>query len=390
MPDDESKGKRIPSLFAQRIRRAMKKVGRKNYSLIAKQSGISRHKLRAVVDGHDVPLYLSELYALDRWLSNFRLDVLVKESSVFRTLRQCGKIRFLLPLYFDDSLQRATSSTFDVLAVTEVLRRLVNAGATADPDVTYVDVHADNESLLELNEDGSAIVLVGSPRAHDLSEVALNKMFFKGKHLEGQPVPFRFVWPDWPTVRGRRRVLAGQEGAGMPDRHQDSPFVLWRPEQLASPEVLRDDQVRKLVTERNAWAIVYDDDDGHHEWHVVNNRVHADLVTPVPDRPHRVQWTGYGVLAAQWIGHQLYVVLGGISGPDTLALAKRMGRMRRFVLPPPLSNGRSAVAWYVVRSTIEGPKNPNERRCDDREIVGDPTVISGPNIWTLSAQAKEE
>lgn len=355
----QGKKKDVPSRFRDAINHALAHAERRSFSSLAKATKVSRHKLKAIADGENIPLYLSELYDLDRWLSFYNLDLLVKPTSVFRAMASCHEVQFLIPYYFDEARQRQTSSHFDVLAMAEMVQQLAHTPSPPDTSVTHVSVDEDNAPPLQSASPNTAVVIVGSLRAYDICGVVLEKMFFEDRAVHGRP-PFGFVWPSWP-----------------PANRRPSHFALDASEIISS-------RVRGLLAGEKgrpgAWGFVYQSGSELKEVAVCTNRTHGHREDfPASNTPGRVKWESYGVLAAQWRKRQLYVVCAGMSGPDTLAIAQSLKDLSEFPAPPPGHEQNSNVVWYVVTSTIEGPKEPDTRLSDDRKILE--TKVTAAHYW---------
>lgn len=290
-------------------------------------------------------LYLSQIYALDRFLSLHRLDLLAKP--LLSEMAACEQFRFVIPGY---SLNRRRFlsiwdvKTRDAIASRIVLRSSVRNFMTIDIDEDKIH----REYLLP--DANACIVTIGSPRAFKQATETLMHFYYPSceNTYEWKAIgdrPFFFVWPD------------RQEAA-------DSPFA-------RSTSELTNQSVRNKVEHEKAWAfVICNRDREFDEYAICRNETHGEP-----------QWLSYACLCSRWYKDSLQICCLGATGPATAAVVRCLDGM---TIPekPDDPDRPGDVVWYAVEALIEGPRNPESEPGDARKIVR-ARIISGPNFWPV-------
>ncbi len=338
------------ALFSDRIRQAMEVLGiGENISKLALRTKISRQKLTALLGGVDVPLRLSEIQKIDDFLHELGLG-LIARPSLIKSLAERSGVTFVLPGYIDAEHHRIQSSPFDVLAMSHIRLALEREGSRCSMEVEYVAVDEPlvRESVVKPH---AALVVVGSPRASLACSQALNLMFFDDSEPRIDPdsihrsrPPFGFYWPDWSEFRRESPFVLSKHDVGMQPQQKNV---------LTTPLIFRIRSPKELTK------------------YVYRNVADGSL-----------SWKSYGVLAAQWRQQSLWIILAGLTGPDTEAMGKLLGSLSGFALPPSSADAKSDVVWYAIESEVSVPVHTSTTGKDQRKLVNQ-QLISGPHLWRV-------
>jgi hypothetical protein len=328
---------------------------------------IDRRKLKAIIDQEPgVSLSFRQLVALDHYLEQFgeglaRWPILLRPT-LLSALGESPRITFFLGAKFEKARKNRIShsylSRWDVSALREVQRDLNRMGKGGRIDFTDILLEDSPKKAAEslrsgwtrlLGPSGPSLVCLGAPRANHAAELMLSQMF-------GFPplarTPVDEAGPPFHFVRPRSAHL------GVPSAfaaHEDDVAHL-------------DEEIAGKVAAGEAWALR------------VGERLHAA-------EEGRATITTYGVIAAQRRPTgQIWIVLGGLSGPGTDAAARCLEPLP-ISLPVPAGKGPTPVLWSVVRAKVRSDKKRGLRELVDARLLGgshlyEPRSGSGPSRAT--------
>jgi hypothetical protein len=315
---------------------------------------IDRRKLKKIVEA-DASLVLSirELEALDRYLEplghGLAYNSIFQRPNVLESLANAGHpVTFLLGSKPSEGYQ-LNLSHWDVKGLAEIQRGVNKFAPNVRFDIRDVLLHSDVKDARRsigkggwmklLNEDGPSLVCLGSGRANHAAEAILCKMWdvptFDGSEAAKRDVPFHFLWPD-----GRDHVFP----SAFQRSSADTPAT-----GAASRALKRG--VSALATATGLYVDKLD-----RSYNGVN----------------------YGVCVAQRRSRgQIWVVLAGISGPATFAVAQLANRLA-FNLQAGPTGEDSPVLWAVIECSV---RRDDQRVGGNFLVVTDQATVSGPHEW---------
>jgi hypothetical protein len=301
---------------------------------------VDRRKLARLAEEADVSLSLFALHALETYFQRHgkTLRTLFTQDSILNDAVRLGPVTFLLGA--KRSPDGEAISRWDFLAATELIKQLKTRDARAeiemldvprqmpiDPSNREVTARFTSEpwSRCLESDERQTVIAVGSPLSCHAAETMLAAMFdakpfVPARGDETRP-PFGFIWA--------------------PQVLEELPSAFSRPSRRGIRE-------RRDVTGRplSAYGLEFN-----------------GLEYTIEDRPH--EWDSHAVVAVQRRrSGQLWIVLAGTSGPDTLAAAHVLDSFAaRFA--ERVAGRHSAALWTVVESRI---RIRLERTGDKREL----------------------
>ena len=329
-------------------------VDRRKLQRLAALAGKDLEKENLATNGGDVSLRISELVALNNFLTPIGAGLAARpifnQPTILATLAERSEVVFMFAAQPRKERENTEVSVWDVRCQGEILNSInayrANIRITME-DVIYRAPEKPGgpevggwEKLFTDNHDAS-IVCIGSPRASRASEYMLAKMFneklFAKITRAEKLLPFHFIWAPETDKFGSR--FAG-----------DAASIEGLDRSLAS--AIRKDP-RTTMGLR------------------VGDRVH-------PVRSQGNRWIDYGIIAAQRRSNgQFWLALCGLSGPTTYAAAKAAKSLADLIPPNPVGE-HSKVQWAVVKSVIE--EDPNMQ--GDASNVAAQGILGGPELWS--------
>jgi len=322
---------------------------------------VSERKLAAILSGEANVLRVAELEALSTYLTPFGQgladmplfdadgilrDLVAKEEVVFFAATRSRK-------------NRDYTSVWDVRAFNDVVGSINYRWPTTRislmEEVERFAEDAPSEQhwpqlLADVDGDRSYCCL-GGPRAFGLTEYMLATMFgvppFKKGVPAGPPLPFYFVWHPHPDKSKTQSV--------------QSQFALAASDLPDTEFKLPNEDLPNLIEDRKAQAFL-----ARHDLKVYP--VYLD----------RGEWEEYGVIVAQRRERgEIWVVVGGLSGPGTYAAAKMLNEIS---LPVPESKPGevSPPVYAVVEAAVK--VKADKTSGDVRDVMGQKIVV-GPQVW---------
>jgi hypothetical protein len=188
-----------------------------------------------------------------------------------------------------------------------------------------------------LSGPGSSVCCIGSPRACYVAEFMLAEMFGVGAFDPrlATRVPLSFVW------------------AGRAPCHYPSSFRVTADQLQDIDAALAGD-----ILDGRLWGAL---------------RV-GDKIFPESRRLKDERWTSHGVVLTQGrTSGQVWVVLAGLSGPDTFGCARVLATAQSGAVPE-ASRDRQPIRWDIVESTVE--ERPGGHG-DTRVVVSQRVVANG-------------
>lgn len=308
---------------------------------MASKLTIDPRKLKRILIGDPtVGITLKDFVALDAYLSPFGEGLadnpLFDSQSLLSALVDRSSVLMLLGSHPQGADRRANLSRWDLRAANKVTRHIHSAapatGVIID-DVVFARSRPrdpDGQPLPMLDDTATSLCIIGSPRACWAAERALAEMFdvdaFSKPDAE---LPFHFVWS-----RDLRNL------------YRDSTFA-FKPNALRRPHPAAFAQFAK----GEARALVVGD----------------KLFMRAPTSKGK-PWKDYGVVAAQRREDgRVFVVVAGLSGPATFAVAQALASHRIGTLPhAPEGGGHGLVRWALIEATVEDEGGHG----DTRNVVG--------------------
>jgi hypothetical protein len=313
------------------------------------QTKVDRRKIKNLVEGDDVPLRVSELRALDAFLSPFGQGLgvtpIFDQSGPLSEIAARGDVQIFVGAFPRPELGRIDVSRWDLQAQALLVRRLYQ----------YSDIRFELSDTLyrpssemrakathgDESVERKSIISIGSSRVCTETEFLLSRIFgvnaFHEPPRGGPQLPFYFVWPD------------GGQQAGL-----ESAFCLKGSDILAQAPDLSAD----LSNGDTSVAAI----------------LSRGELLPV-DRSGD-SWTTYGVIVAQRRRTgALWAVVAGLSGPATYGAALCLAELDRAV-PGSELGSHSPVQWAIVEVFVERSDTPG----DPRRVV-DAKIRNGVQEW---------
>jgi hypothetical protein len=345
---DQKRDAAVVLRMARVLQREFESQRRKSYSglanLIAEANAghedrkIDRRKLKRLIDGEAVSLTLSELLALDAFLTPLGEGLsdkpLFERPTLVRSLVENAHVTLVLGAYARAEHRRNDLSRWDVRSMVHVLRAIekLRSGTQVDVDDVLSEAEAP-ETPPCLGESGPSVCSIGSPRACHATEIMLAEMFGVKPFEQDSthPVPFRFVWSPKASVPRASSFQTSIERI----RSLDA--------ELASD--LLSDKARGVLQ--------------------VEDRLYPDRSGPDVQR-----WISHGIVAVQRRanGH-VWMACAGLTGPATYACAAAAAGELTGAVPAARSR-HSPVRWDVIECTIQS--NPG--------IGGDPRDVTSQHV----------
>lgn len=312
---------------------------------------ISRHTIsRLAKEPLKASVTYENLIALDRYLEQMGEGLadkpILEKDELLARLLENNKFAFLVGSKPNKDQLHDDVSLWDFRTVIELGQQL--DAINTDWHHELVDVFLSGEGRLEyygrswyetIVQQSRSIVAIGAPRANLASEVMLARMFGlepfnPPQSPDGNRAPFYFFWP-----------------AKSPDKAVASSFA-------PNPAEIRKSAPREYANwiSAGADALWFDG-----RWHDSIKRTNG--------------WFKYGILAAQRRKDQsIWLVLAGVSGPATLAVARLLKEVKHEI--PNFNDPGSPVLWAVVKVPLH-----EEHKEGDRRAIGNPEFICQPQIW---------
>jgi hypothetical protein len=314
---------------------------------------VDRRKLSNIAEKKKVSLSVYELQAIDTYLARERMrgvEAVFAKPTLIRSLTDTKLVHFLIGAKPQPD-KTVVLSRWDVRSMITVIREIHSVSTDVVIDLHDVllepSVKRPNEKILnqEVREllvarTGPSVVCIGSPRACHASEIMLAKMFgvdpfARVKTPAELALPFYFVWSD--------------------DQYDALP----------SSFALRARDVLGRESDDRGWKTVA-------------------LKTTEPDETHTVdrntsRWRNYGVVVVQRRETgKLWVVAAGLSGPSTLAVARRLASIGGEPLHE--ATGKySPVVWAVVKASVRRVHKPKYEG-ENRNLDGEQIIVP-PRKW---------
>lgn len=339
--------------------------------------GIDRRKLRGLIEGENVSLRISELVALDTYLSplgeGLATKTLFERPSILAELSQRGSLTFMLGSYplleLHKEQQRLYMGKWDIQAMATFLRDL-NQHGTPRFDIQEVPVNESENAAVDAGstwmkwkrDDAQSIVSVGSSRVnlateHILAEMAAVDPFVPPDPLTSK-LPFHFVWPnDLPDFRSAFAI----SGEAIKNIAGD----------LSADIMQEGSKSRGLQVGKKVYAEFREREGGKRKTKAKSGQSKESLT--------------YGLIAAQRrrTGN-LWVVTAGLSGPGTFAAAKSVGFIIEDIPLATETGQHSPVLWAIVEVAIKTGDNPY----DPRETINE-RLVEGPHVWQPSKSKRK-
>lgn len=321
---------------------------------------VDRRKLSRVAQGEAPVFTFDELEALNRFLIQTRgegLGAVFPSPTIVEAVAAKGHVSLLIGAKHPGA--RTAVSIWDFRSMEQLLRYLYRASPSIHIDISDVPLPhprppggaEDGESavlaiddwrgLLE-TPDGPSLVCLGSQRACWATEVLLASMFgvapFAPSPGAKYRAPFAFIW-----------------SAAQPDDFRSSFSV--------SPGDLGQGRWQVDATDWRTWGIHL-----AHPLDVEGGETSLLRVRHLKRRSSGDTWSSYGIIVAQRRpGGQVWLVVSGLSGPETYAGAKVVHSIVKALpsgeglKPPP-------VLWALFEATVE--EHLLERIGDNRALLG--------------------
>lgn len=337
---------------------------------------VDRRKLATVGSGRPAVFSFEELEALDQFLVRERgtgLRAIFRSPGILEMAAAKGKVVFLIGAKEWEG--RTMVSLWDLRSIEQVLGGVYRSQKAVEIDIRDVPLRGgatpqvssqgQGQDLVPLEQlidhvDSPSLVSLGSPRACHASEVLLGRMFclpaFQSKPATALQSPFSFLW------------------SYSPDMHPFQSSFSLTPQQIY--------QV--------GWTV---DPLDWQTWGLRTVRRDAQNL-PCPEirqvRGKGRRWTTYGLIAAQrQPSGQVWIVLAGLSGPETLACAKILNSVSTALKPPQVGR-RAPVFWAVIESDVEVPEKSGEQgksEGDGRRLLDQRIVFE--QFWSPPAPADQ-
>jgi hypothetical protein len=313
-----------------------------------------RRKIKDIVEGKtNVPITFDQLKMLDNYLIPFGESLshkpLFERPDVLTLLASKRQVEFLLCARDDTVNKRTSMSDNDVLAMTELQRKISQMSSFTRLGLRDVIVSTDRKQVLSeldfvgqglFDRNGPSLVAIGAPRVCSPAERMLGLMF-DCPEWTPQPfrmLPFHFVWP----------------------KAHESPL----PSSFDLPwqKIPHHFKGAKKSVVEGARALV---------WH---DGIQLD------EPPDWNRSRDVGVIALQQrAGGELWVCLAGLSGIGTYACALMLDKLARRVPQPADPKQHGDVLWAVVEVRL-AQRNLARPGLAIRRML-DPCFVSPPRIW---------
>jgi hypothetical protein len=321
--------------IAERIREANASHGGRS---------VERRKLKRLAEGEDVTLTISELIALDTFLTPLGEGLadkpLFERPAPIRSLVAKAQVTIVLGAYARPRGRRNDLSRWDVRSMAHLLRAIEKRKPETHVDIRDVLCEKEKpEPPWYLKSSGPSVCSIGSPRASYATEIMLAEMFGVDpfdRDSAGR-VPFRFIWS--PQT---------------PGRHSSS---------------FRIDANQVFDAEE---SVVQDLRDGT-VWGVLQTKDQLYFARGREDEARdkkNVIWKSHGIVVTQQRSDgRVWMVCAGLTGPATYAATVALASELTGPVPEARS-GHSPVRWDIVECTVD----------TDTAMPGDNRIVTSQSV----------
>lgn len=328
------------------------------------EKSVDQRKLAAIINGEVKTLSISLLEALDMYLTPFGQSLadtpLFDADTILRALVLNGRVAFFIATRMREEEQRAYMSVFDVRGFSSIVgainqrwpaTRVSLREDEARPSFACAPPERDWGQLLQDDKQSYCCIGLLPPMAEHMVAEMFGVCAFAPPWPAGPSLPFHFVRRPRPTREPRNSEILSCLAFSVDDLAR---MV------AAKAVTLADESLPQAIKRGDAQAFL------------VGSEVHP--VYPNSDEG----WNDYGVVVAQRRpGGEVWCVIGGLSGPGTLAAAEALSGMSGAM--PESELGRpSRPVYAVVEAAVE--VDPDKTFGDNRRVV-DQRVIVEPTEW---------